>query len=514
MNKTLTIGLGACLLCAPTLVEAKKSPNVIVILVDDLGYGDLSCYGATKIETPNMDRLAEEGRKFTDAHASASVSNASRYGLLTGEYPSRAGIWAPTPVFTTSLIKEDQTTIADVMKAGGYSTAAIGKWHLGFQTGETLDYNKPLKPGPLELGFDYYFGVPLVNSGPPFVYVENHEVVGYTPDDPFVYGDQTLVSKTEVYPDKTMGIIGGADEAHLLYRDREVGTTLKDKAIDWIKENKKKPFFLYYATTNIHHPFTPAEQFVGKSKIGMYGDFLLELDWIVGEVVQTLEDEGIADNTMIILTSDNGGMFNIGGQEAWKAGHAINGELWGFKFDSWEGGHRVPFIVKWPKVVEAGSVTNTLTSNVDIFAMLSSLTGYKMKSGDAPDSFDLLPAIKGKENVVIRDHILVSPRQPKNMALRKDDWVYIPSRGGGGFSGSAIGGHGFGGYATIKLTKREHSDALNAAQNPKAPKAQLYNLKSDPYQRNNVYNDYPEVVAEMDKMLKELSGEGKSTRPN
>ncbi len=488
-----------------------SKPNVILILVDDLGYGDLSCYGATMISTPNIDRLAAEGRRFTDAHSSSAVSNASRYGLLTGEYPSRAGVWAPTPMTTTSIIDKDRTTIADVMKAAGYATAAIGKWHLGFQEGDHLDYNKPLKPGPLELGFDYYFGIPLVNSGPPYVYVENHEVVGYDPNDPFIEG-KDLVANTELFPDKVMGRIAGADAAHQLYRDREVGTTLKDKAVSWIKENKDNPLFMYYATTNIHHPFTPAEQFVGKSKLGMYGDFILELDWIVGEVMQTLEDEGIADNTMIILTSDNGGMFNKGGQEAWKAGHAINGELWGFKFDSWEGGHRVPLLVKWSGKVKAGSVTNTMTSNVDFFAMLSSLTGYQMSDGDAPDSYDLLPALTGRANKKIRDHMLISPRQPKNLTLRKDEWVYIPSQGGGGFGGKNIGDHGFGGYATTKLTLREHSDMKDNAQDPQAPAAQLYNLEKDPYQRENIYDDYPEIVAQMDAMLREISGEGKSTR--
>ncbi len=520
MNQKLLMCISTCLLCAPSLAMAKKAtpnksnadkPNVVIILVDDLGYGDLGCYGATMIETPNIDRLATQGRRFTDAHSCSSVSNASRYGLLTGEYPSRADIWKPTPATQTLQIDPDKTTIADVMKASGYSTAAIGKWHLGFQSGKSLDYNKMLKPGPLELGFDYYFGVPLVNSGPPFVYVENHEVVGYTPDDPFIYG-KDVKSKTQEFPDKTMGMIGGADSAHLLYRDREVGTTLKEKAIDWIKENQDNPFFMYYATTNIHHPFTPAERFVGKSKIGMYGDFILELDWIVGEVMQTLEDIGVADNTLVILTSDNGGMFNIGGQEAWKAGHPINGDLWGFKFDSWEGGHRVPFIVRYPKKVKGGGVSNTMTCNVDIFSMLCSLTNYTMAEGDAPDSFDLLPAIMGKENVVIRDHILISPRQPSNLTLRKGDWVYIPAQGGGGFGGKTIGLHGFGGYATTKLTLREHSDVENNALSENAPKAQLYNLKSDPYQRKNVYNDHADIVEQMAQMLKDISGAGVSTR--
>ncbi len=512
-NKFLMLPLATLLAAAPTTLLAKKRverPNVIIILADDIGYGDLGCYGATKVQTPNIDRLAAQGRRFTDAHSSAAVSTPSRYGLLTGEYPSRADIWGPTSATSTSKITDDPNTIADVMKASGYSTAIFGKWHLGFQRGDTIDYNKPLAPGPLELGFDYYFGVPLVNSAPPYVYVENHSVVGYTPDDPFVKNQR---ANTEEFPEKNhLSLYGGATAAHELYKDREVGTTLKERAVDWIKENKDDPFFIYYATTNIHHPFTPAERFLGTSQAGAYGDFIHELDWIVGEIMQTLEDEGIAEKTMIIFTSDNGGMLNLGAQEAWSLGHEINGDLWGFKFDAWEGGHRVPLIVKWPGMVKEGSVTNTLTSNVDYFAMLSSLTNYKLSDQDAPDSYDLLPALTGRENVVIRDHILISPWKSQGLSIRKDNWVYIPVQGGAGFAGKKVGASQLGGYATTKLTNREHSDLLDNDLNPAAPKAQLYNLDSDPTQRQNVYNDHPELAAQLDAMLKEISGAGKSTR--
>ncbi|MFI3261883.1 MAG: sulfatase-like hydrolase/transferase [Rikenellaceae bacterium] len=515
MKKTLTLLAGTTMVVLPHAISAKKNvkadkPNVIIILADDIGYGDVCCYGATKVKTPNIDKLATQGRLFTDAHSSAAVSTPSRYGLLTGEYPSRINLWGPTPPTATMQFSEDKTTIADVMKAAGYTTSVFGKWHLGFQTGDKIDYNKPLKPGPLEVGFDYYFGVPLVNSAPPFVYVENYSVVGYTPDDPFVLGQ---AANTEEFPEKNgLTTYGGAEAAHLLYKDREVGTTIKEKAVDWIKENKENPFFMYYATTNIHHPFTPAERFIGTSEAGAYGDFIHELDWIVGDIMQTLEDEGIADNTMIIFTSDNGGMLNLGAQEAWSLGHHINGDLWGFKFEAWEGGHSVPLIVKWPGVVKPGTVTNTLTSNVDFFAMLSSMTGYELQDGVAPDSYDLLPALTGKENKTIRDHILISPWKKKNLSIRKDEWVYIPSQAGGGFEGTEVGNARLGGYATTKLTQREHSDVLNNKLNPEAPKCQLYNLKKDPYQRTNVYNDYPEVVAEMEALLNEVSGADKSTR--
>jgi arylsulfatase A len=233
-------------------------PNVVVIFADDLGYGDTGCYGATKLKTPNIDRLAKEGRRFTDAHTASAVCTPSRYTLITGEYPFRKNHFAPVFLKVGLLIDQDTTTIADVMKRAGYATACVGKWHLGFGE-DTPDWNGDLKPGPLELGFDYYFGVPVVNSHPPFVYVENHRVVGLVPDDPFVYGE---TAKTEWFPEKrAIDQIGGAEAAHALYKDREVGTRLTEKSVSWIRANKDHPFFLYLATTNIHHPFTPPRSF-------------------------------------------------------------------------------------------------------------------------------------------------------------------------------------------------------------------------------------------------------------
>jgi arylsulfatase A len=277
-----------------------RLPNVVLINADDLGYGDLSCYGATMINTPNIDLLAQQGCMFTDFHAASAVSTPSRYALLTGSYPARIDQYAPVFLRSPLIIDTAQLTVAKVMKQAGYSTAVIGKWHLGLGDQEPADWNKELKPGPLELGFDYYFGIPVVSSAPPFVYVENHSVVGYDPGDPFVYGERAI---TDSFPEKSdYNAIGGARVAHALYSDRLAGTTIKDTAVSWIRKNKDQPFFLYLATTNIHHPFTPAPQFIGKSKAGRYGDFVLELDWIVGEVMKTLDEEGVTDNTIVILT--------------------------------------------------------------------------------------------------------------------------------------------------------------------------------------------------------------------
>jgi arylsulfatase A len=306
------------LLAAQAAFPAENSrPNIVVIFADDLGYGDLGCYGATHVQTPNIDRLASQGRRFTDAHSASAVCSPSRYALLTGRYPVRHGnLWNPVFLRSPLVVSPDRVTVADVAKDAGYATACIGKWHLGFGDRTPPDWNAALQPGPLELGFDYYFGVPVVNSHPPFVYVENHHVVGLVEDDPLVYGK---AAKTRVFDEK-MGLdqIGGAEAAHARYDDEQVGATLTKKAVDWIHQHSDEPFFLYLATTNIHHPFTPAPRFQGSSKAGPYGDFIHELDWIVGEVMAALEETGVAENTLVIFTSDNGGMLNRGGQAAWR----------------------------------------------------------------------------------------------------------------------------------------------------------------------------------------------------
>ena len=288
-------------LLGASICLGKERPNVVLIFADDLGYGDLSCYGATKVKTPNIDRLGKEGRRFTDAHSASAVCTPSRYALLTGEYPHRKNLYVPVFLRTGLLINPKQQTIGTLMQDAGYATACIGKWHLGFGQGRP-NWNGELKPGPLEVGFDYYFGVPVVNSHPPFVYVENHKVVGLVPEDPFVFNKK---AKTRVFQEK-MGInqIGGADAAHALYDDELVGTKLTEKATGWIKKQAKKPFFLYLATTNIHHPFTPHPRFKGTSECGRYGDYVHELDWIVGEVMKTLDEQGVADNTLVIFTNN------------------------------------------------------------------------------------------------------------------------------------------------------------------------------------------------------------------
>jgi arylsulfatase A-like enzyme len=475
-------------------------PNIVFIFADDLGYGDLGCYGATKLQTPNIDRLARQGRRFTDAHSASAVCTPSRYALLTGEYPLRKNLSRPVFLKTGLVIDTNQQTIGTVMKEAGYATACIGKWHLGFGE-EAPNWNGDLKPGPLEVGFDYYFGVPVVNSHPPFVYVENHRVVGLVPEDPFVFGRK---AKTREYPEK-MGIdqIGGADAAHALYDDEAVGTRLLEKSVEWIKVNKDQPFFLYLATTNIHHPFTPAKRFQSTSQCGRYGDFVHELDWMVGEVMKSLEEQGVAENTLVIFTSDNGGMFNIGGQDAWDARHRLNGELLGFKFGAWEGGHRVPFIARWPGRIEAGSTSDQLICNIDMIATLAALTGVAIEEGQGRDSVNILPALTGDPEEPLRDHVVLAANRPTHLALRQGKWVYIGARGSGGFTGAKRGGHAFGGPAAISYAGYVNSDIENGRIKKDAPPAQLYDLEADVRQTKNLYREYPEVVARLKTLLDE-----------
>ena len=483
-------------------------PNVVVIFADDLGYGDLSCYGATKVKTPNIDQLASQGRRFTDAHATSAVCTPSRYALLTGQYPFRVDLWPPVFLKTGLVVDPNRTTVADIMKRAGYDTACIGKWHLGFGT-DTPNWNGELKPGPLELGFDSYFGMPVVNSHPPFVYVENHHVVGLDPNDPLVY-DQ--VAETRIFDEK-MGIdqIGGGKAAHGLYDDEYVGTTLANRSTDWIRGHKDNPFFLYFATTNIHHPFTPHPRFQGTSQAGRYGDFIHELDWIVGEVMNALEEEGLVEITLLIFTSDNGGMINRGGQEAWKLGHNQNGELFGFKFDAWEGGHRVPFIARWPGKITTGSTSDQLVSNIDLIATLAALVGENLEKDEGPDSFNILSALTGKPTEPIRDHLALAAFRKTHLSLREGDWMYIPNQAGGGFSAKNVGDHGFGGPPAIHFAGETNSDMADGALKPDAPKEQLYNLRTDLSQSTNVIREHPEIAQAMKKRLAEIRA-AKGTR--
>jgi arylsulfatase A-like enzyme len=419
--------------------------------------------------------------------------------LLTGEYPLRADSWDPLFAHSGLIVDPAKITVADVLKRQDYATACIGKWHLGFgERNRAPDWNAELKPGPLELGFDYYFGLPTVSSHSPFVLVENHRVLGLDPSDPLIYGGKP---PTQPYPEKFFNYetVSGGLKAHDLYRDDELGITFTQKAVSWIEENRDRPFFLYFAPPHIHHPFTPAPQFQGTSDCGRYGDFIHELDWMVGEVLATLDRLGLADDTLVIFTSDNGGMLNDGGREAWQAGHALNGELLGFKFGSWEGGHRVPFIVRWPGKVPAGTTSDLLVANVDILATVAAIVGEQLALGEGCDSLNQLPALTGTPVSPIRDQLVLAPRLPANLGLRSGKWIYIGAQGDGGFNDIR------GGPASVALSGRQNSDVTAYGKiKPGAPPDQLYDLATDLSESRNVVREYPEIAARMREQLQDL----------
>ncbi len=423
----------------------------------------------------------------------------SRYGLLTGQYPLRKNFWGPAGVREPLTVDLSNLTLSKLLKEAGYATACIGKWHLGFGEGEP-DWNGDLKPGPLEVGFDYYYGIPTVNSGPPFVYVENHQVIGLDTKDPFEY---RVESVTQKHPEKGgYTSIGGAEAAHRLYDDAQIGTTFASKAVEWIGEqDANRPFFLYMATTNIHHPFTPAPQFVGTSECGLYGDFIHELDWMVGEVIAALDDIGVADNTLVIFTSDNGGMLHVTGQKAWEMGHRLNGPLLGFKFGAWEGGHRVPFIARWPGKIPANSVSDQLLSQIDLLATFAAIVRRPIEEGSEIDSINQLETLVGRPEHPLRDTLVITPNSPMHLSIRQGDWVYIPKQDSGGFQGKKSGDHLLAGEAALHIVGRAHSDFVNGSIRPDAPPAQLYNLSADPFQTNNIYKHYPEVVERLETTL-------------
>ena len=326
--------------------------------------------------------------------------------------------------------------------------------------------------------------------------------MGLDPEDPFVLRQpnpakppNTKLPRSPVleFPEKDgEGRWSGATRAHLLYRDRMLGTHLTEKSIAWMQEQvgrkEKKPFFLYFATPQIHHPFTPHPRFEGSSDCGRYGDFIHELDWMVGEVLKTLDELKIADNTLVIFTSDNGGMLNQGGKDAWKAGHRLNGELLGFKFGAWEGGHRVPFIARWPGRIEAGTRSDQLICSIDLMASFAAMLGHPLKPQEGIDSVDVLEAFTGNPEQPIREHLVQAPFHERNLAIRSGKWVYIGARGSGGFGGNT------GGPGALAWAQQANSDITSDGKyHANAPEQQLYDLEADRSQARNVIKDHPDV---------------------
>jgi len=484
MKSSLSLILAS--LCA-SLAAAETKPNVIFILADDIGYGDFGCYGATKIRTPNADKLAAQGLRFTDAHAPSAVCTPTRYAFMTGEYAFRKQGTGILPGIAGLIIEPGRTTVPSLLKRSGYATAVIGKWHLGLGKTPT-DYNTEIKPGPLEVGFDYAWVIPATGDRTPCVWVENHRVVNLDPADPIKldYTVQRGEPRSFVSGIPRIGEQLGGKAA--LWKDDMIADVLAEKSIKFIEDNKSKPFFLYLATHDIHVPRVPNSRFRGTSEAGIRGDSVHSFDWTLGRVLDALDRLKLTDNTLVIVTSDNGGVLDTNGPTdsvnsgdvKTNNGHAHNGVLRGNKGSAYEGGTRVPFIARWPGHIQPGT-SGALISHVDMLSTLASLTQQKLAEKDAPDSQDVLGALTegkaGRTTLVEHGNVL---------ALRSGNWKYLVVGPGAGKKNQE--------KAKTKGTK----------------KPELYDLSKDLSETTNVADQNPEVVAKMAKLLAEIEAKGGS----
>jgi arylsulfatase A len=468
-----------------TFSSAQTKPNIVVILADDLGYGSVNIYGApdSLIRTPHINRLAEEGMRFTDANTPGSVCSPTRYALLTGRYAWRGRLkyGVLNPPEGALLIEEDLMTLPSYLQDQGYKTAHIGKWHLGYTNMENVDdlSAQPLTPGPRSIGFDYHFAVPNNIDWLPKVYIENEGIWGLRSKGKAPYGRSSY--KNQLYH--------GYDAPQRV--TTKVTGDLNDKAREWIfeqvREYNDQPFFLYFAPVAIHNPVTPAEDLRGSSNCGSYCDYIHDLDHSVGEIVDALAYAGVLDNTLIIFTSDNGG--DIGQPEesfAREKGLQNNGKFRGDKHTIWEGGFRVPFVVRYPELVEAGTVSDRMINIVDIFATIQEITsGSVLPAGEAAsDSFTFYDELIGKRNQASLRPSMITNSVTGIVALRTGPWKYIEG-----------------------VASREMNDHLNKYF-AKELKEQLINLEKDVLESKNLLTEEKKKVEELKKLLKEIRESG------
>ncbi|MBA4192316.1 MAG: arylsulfatase [Planctomycetaceae bacterium] len=486
----VVVAVTACgVACA---AEPAKKPNVVLILADDLGYGDLGCYNpASKIPTPNMDRLAKEGVRFTDAHSPSSVCTPTRYALLTGRYAWRTRLQRNViGPFAQPLIAEKLLTVPAMLREQGYATACVGKWHLGWgwskpDEGGTRDFRKPIPDGPTTRGFDVYFGTDVPNY-PPYCFIENDRTVGIPSEAAPVGRDAFNIAGPMVPGWKLVDVLPG----------------LEKRAVEYIEKAAKddKPFFLYLPLTSPHYPVVPSAAFKGKSKVGDYGDFVMQTDAVVGTLLDALKRIGAAENTLVIFTSDNGpeitGEVNPGAYDRLKEfGHASMGPLRGTKRDAWEGGHRVPFIARWPGKVEPGTTSAETVCHVDLMATLADVLNVKLPADAGVDSVSVLPALVGeKRQAPLREATVHHSAQGK-FAIRKGDWVLICAP-----TGDDNGKKGEPAWLQKDRGYEPHTEA-----------GELYDLAADPTQKRNRCASEPAKVKELAALLERYVTEGRST---
>lgn len=476
---------------------AQAKPNVILIYADDLGYGDLSCYGATKIKTPNVDQLAKQGIRFTNGHTTSATCTPSRFGLMTGTYPWRKQGTGVLPGDAALIIATDKTTLASVFQKAGYQTGVVGKWHLGLGTEVDKDWNKEITPGPNETGFTYSFIFPATADRVPTVFIENHFAVGLNKEDPLQTDYKKPIgteptgkdhpellkmlsspgqghNQTIVNGIGRIGYMNGGKTAR--WTDEELSFTFLAKAKEFINANKTHPFFLFFALTEPHVPRMPATMFKGKSGLGYRGDAILQLDWTVGEIMKQLKANGLDKNTIMIFTSDNGPVLDDGYQDGAVAmlnGHTPGGVLRGGKYSVLEAGTRVPWIISWPGKIKPG-VSHALLSQVDFTASFAALLKQHVPEEDAIDSENTWNAFCGKSangRTVLIEHA-------GTLAVIKDNWKYIEPANGQKL------------YREVNIESGIDSEP------------QLYDLKNDIGESNNLAKRFPEKVKELKLMLK------------
>jgi len=462
-------------------------PNIVFIMADDMGYGDPGCYGAEKIPTPNMDRLAREGVRFTDAHSSSAVCTPSRYSVVTGRYCWRtrlkAGVFGG---FSPPLIEPERLTVASMLKKVGYATAAVGKWHLGlgwhpregtiepWGDGFNIDYSRPLTGGPLVLGFDYFFGISGSLDMPPYCFIENDHTFGIPDREKHPYNPQQR--KGLMVPD---------------WRDDLVDVTFAQRAVDFIESHVARspdtPFFLYLTPSAPHRPCVPPDFAQGASKAGPRGDMVCVVDWVLGQVDSALQRLGIADDTLLFLTSDNGARLTC--YDGNDYGHRSCGPWRGQKADIWEGGHREPFIARWPGKIAPGTTCDQTICLGDLMATCAAIVGTDLPEGAAEDSFNMLPALLGQETDKPVREAIVHHSIDGTFAIRKGPWKLIMGLGSRGFS-----------------------EPRRLEPEPGGPPGQLYNLEEDPTESRNLWADRPQVVEELTALLEDYQRRG-HTRP-
>ena len=482
---------------APKLSAQSKSqsPNIIYILADDLGYGDVQSFNPNgKIPTPNMDDMAANGIKFTDAHTSSAVCTPTRYGILTGRYNWRTSLKSGVKSgYSKSLIKQERVTVAEMLKTQGYSTAYIGKWHLGWdwklknESSQTninnlraepeVDFTAPIKNGPSSHGFDYSFGFCGSLDMAPYVYVEN--------DMPTMVPTKYTAAKGQGFWRKGLT----SDD----FNHNSVLQDLTDRAVNYISKQAKEkaPFFLYFPLPAPHTPILPTEEFLGKSNTNDYGDFVMQVDDVLRQIRDVLQEQGISENTLVVFTSDNGCSPKADFEALAKVDHNPSFTFRGTKADIFEGGHRVPFIVEWPAIGLKNASSNKTICTTDFFATCASITGYNIKDAEGVDSYSMLSLITGETDIDIREYT-IHHSIDGSFAIRKGDWKLNVCQGYGGWS-----------YPKTQDIKKGKLDL---------PAMQLYNLKDDIGETNNRIGEYPEKVAELKAALKKIILDGRSTK--